>query len=149
MIVHLNFGETYYIEVNLPITNYSNYKLKIERLYQIDYIDLLYGNQESYNIITNEAGVGDNFKRIRLINDSNITVEYDYVGTQSETIYFVLYKEIYNSITNTYSLQLVFPEMMVTYGESLTWISSINEGVYYIGYYNKTNSSSTISITIG
>ena len=37
---------------------------------------------------------------------------------------------------------------MVTYGESLTWTSDIEEGVYYIGYYNKTNSISTISITI-
>ena len=101
------------------------------------------------NIITNETGVGDNFKKIEIMDDSNVCIEYDYVGTQSETIYFVLYKEIYNSTTNTYSLQLVFPEMMVTYGESLTWSSNITEGRYYIGYYNKTNSSSTISITIG
>ena len=149
MIVYLNFGETYYIEIDLPITNYSDYKLKIERIYQIEHIDLLYGNQESYNIITNETGVGDNFKKIEIVDDSNVCIEYDYVGTQSETIYFVLYKEIYNSTTNTYSLQLVFPEMMVTYGESLTWSSNITEGIYYIGYYNKTNSASTISITIG
>ena len=52
--------------------------------------------------------------------------------------------------TSLYTLELVFPEKMVPYGESLYWISpnEISSGTYYIGYFNKVNPLSTISIII-
>lgn len=145
LIVYLEIGKTYYIDIDLPIANYSNISLKFERIYDIEEIDL---NNNECTIMNNETQVGDNFERINILNDSTVAISYDYNGSQSENIYFVLYKEEYNANTGFNEIELIFPEMMVTYGESLTWTSDIEEGIYYIGYYNKTNSTSTISISI-
>lgn len=99
--------------------------------------------------MTDETQLGDNFVKIDIVYQSVFYIDYDYNGTQEETIYFVLYKEVYNTGTQKYELQLVFPELLVTNGESFVWSSVLSSGTYYIGYYNKLNSLSTISISIG
>ena len=95
-----------------------------------------------------EKNIVDNFEKIDIIYQSVFYIDYDYIGTQEETIYFVLYKEIYNAASQKYELQLVLPEMLVTNGESFIWSSILSSGTYYIGYYNKLNTQSTISIGI-
>lgn len=67
---------------------------------------------------------------------------------QTETIYFVLFKEVYDVNTQKYTLELVVSEMIVTYRECIFWASlnEISTGIYYIEYFNKVNPLSTISI---
>ena len=72
-----------------------------------------------------------------MVDNGRIIIEYEYDGSQKETIYFVLFKENFNEATNYYEIELVFPEMMVTYGQSLNWSSNLYDGTYYIGYFNK------------
>ena len=92
--------------------------------------------------------MGDHFVLLEILEPSTISVIYDYTGTQDEFIYFVLFKEVYNNNELKYEMQLVFPEMMVTYVKSLEWKYTITAGRHYIGYFNKFNPNSTISISI-
>lgn len=147
MVVYLEFGEQYYIDVYLPISDYTNFKLSIEHLYGFQNVDLLY-NDDSYTIMDDEIFVGDLFKGINLLYNSSVAITYDYTGSQLDFIYFVLYKEVYNYDNSQYEVQLVFPEMMVVCGDSLYYSTGLTSGRYYIGYYNKTNSTSTITITL-
>ena len=102
----------------------------------------------SYIIVSEEHQMGDSFKKIDMVDNGRIIIEYEYDGSQKETIYFVLFKENFNEATNYYEIELVFPEMMVTYGQSLNWPSNLYDGTYYIGYFNKLDYSSSISIII-
>ena len=105
--------------------------------------------ESSFDVMTDETQLGDNFVKLDIVYQSVFYIDYDYNGIQEETIYFVLYKEVYNTETQKYELQLVFPELLVTNGESFVWSSVLSSGTYYIGYYNKLNTQSTISIGIG
>ena len=49
--------------------------------------------------MTDETQLGDNFVKIDIVYQSVFYIDYDYNGTKEETIYFVLYKEVYNAET--------------------------------------------------
>lgn len=148
LVVYLQEGQTCCIDINLATNDLTSLKINIEKInfsYDMD-LPLEY----DYTIMLNETQIGDKLEKIAIFGNASIAVEYDYDGTQNETIYFVMFKEVYNINTHKYTLELVFPEMMVPYGESLYWISpnEISSGTYYIGYFNKVNPLSTISIII-
>lgn len=147
LVVYLEFGETYYIDVSLPYNDISSLRLNIELIDDEYIIDV--SEESSFDVMTDETQLGDNFVRLDIVYQSVFYIDYDYNGIQEETIYFVLYKEVYNTETQKYELQLVFPELLVTNGESFVWSSVLSSGTYYIGYYNKLNTQSTISIGIG
>lgn len=147
LIVYLYNDVSYYIDIHLFTEELSSLNLKIELIDEIQQ-EIISEDSMTYDIMTNETQIGDKFEKIYVLDDSVVSITYDYVGTQTETIYFVLYKEVYNNSLQDYELQLVFPEMMVPYGQSLEWVSEITEGTYYIGYYNKLNELSTLSISI-
>lgn len=117
----------------------------IEAPIEIDFLN----NSETVTVMYNSIEVGDRFVKLEVLESSSISIEYEYIGAQPEFIYFVLFKEVQVLGENRYELQLVFPEMMVTYGESLEWHSGLTSGTYYIGYFNNFNSSNTITIYIG
>lgn len=147
LVVYLEFGETYYIDVSLPYNDISSLRLNIELIDDEYIIDV--SEESSFDVMTDETQLGDNFVKLDIVYQSVFYIDYDYNGIQEETIYFVLYKEVYNTETQKYELQLVFPELLVTNGESFVWSSVLSSGTYYIGYYNKLNTQSTISIGIG
>lgn len=146
LVVYLQQGETYYIDVSLPYNNISSLRLNIELIDDEYIIDV--SEESSFDVMTDETQLGDNFVKLDIVYQSVFYIDYDYNGIQEETIYFVLYKEVYNTETQKYELQLVLPELLVTNGESFVWSSVLSSGTYYIGYYNKLNSLSTISINI-
>lgn len=146
LTVYLQSGFTYYIDVNLINNNINSLYMEINIVNDMEEVDV--GISNTYNIMTNETQLGDNLVQLDVIDNATVGISYDYNGTQTETIYFVLYKEVYDQTSQTYELQLVFPEMMVPCGESFDWSTAITDGIYYIGYYNKTNINSTISIEI-
>ena len=141
----INEGYNYYIDIVVPNEVYNTLTLTIERIENPIEIDLVNYEHEYdgdptnddyiyvHNIITNETQIGDQFVMLEILESSNISVIYDYIGSQEESIYFVLFRETYINNEMHYEIQLVFPEMMVTYGESLEWNSSITSGTYYIG----------------
>lgn len=148
LVVYLQEGQTCCIDINLASNDLTSLKIKIEKI-NFSY-DMDLPSEYDYTIMLNETQIGDKLEKIAIFGNAYIAVEYDYDGTQNETIYFVMFKEVYNINTHKYTLELVFPEMMVPYGESLYWISpsEISSGTYYIGYFNKVNPLSTISIII-
>ena len=60
----------------------------------------------SFDIMNNETQLGDNFVKLDIIYQSVFYIDYDYVGTQEETIYFVLYKEVYNACKKAIKIKL-------------------------------------------
>ena len=148
LVVYLQEGQNYYIDIVVPNGTYSSLTISIEMIEAPIEIDFL-NNSETVTVMYNSIEVGDRFVKLEDLESSSISIEYEYIGAQPELIYFVLFKEVQVLGENRYELQLVFPEMMVTYGESLEWHSGLTSGTYYIGYFNNFNSSNTITIYIG
>lgn len=148
LVVYLEEGNTYYIDILLMDEDIMSLNLNINRIYETTIIDLNnYINDDitTYDIFSNDISKGDNFKKIKIHHLTNVTTSFIYNGTQEEDLYFILYKEVFSN-TDSF-LQLVYPEMLVTCKESMTWTGNLEEGTYYIGYYNKLNNS-PISISI-
>lgn len=146
LVVYLVEGNSYFIDISSRIANGFSATINIELIDNEFEVDL--GVSSNYIIMNEEHRLGDHFQKIDLVDNGTIVVEYEYEGIQDETIYFVLFREIFDETTNQLMIELVFPEMMVTYGESLIWESYLYDGVYYIGYFEKLNYNSHISITI-
>ena len=137
---------------NNLMSSYSSYQDKYyyiytpnaTGMYDISLIGLLTYDYETMMIYENQYRI-EPLKRMQ-------TAIYDLDAVTSANcnnlVVYLQNREVYNTTLQEYQLQLVFPDFMVTYGESLTWANFLTDGIYYIEYYNKVNTNSTISIAV-
>lgn len=146
LIVYLENDTTYYIDVLLSNSDLSNLTLNIEKIDDENIIDLFNYAEDVYEeeVIVNQAvtNYGDYFEILDVKQKGSYQISYEHNGTQNEYIYYALYKVIPGNSNQDEVIQLILPEILTTCGETFTWETILDEGLYYIGYYNKLNTSS-------
>jgi hypothetical protein len=144
MIVYLPRNGYFFIDVNMTSSNLSSLYLNINPLeYQeINLFSLSETSNESFNIF-NETTMGDNFQEFIVRQTGKFTISSTYSGTPT---LFVLSKLNYNEISNTYTLETIISELIDGENNPIQTLM-LNDGTYYVGYFNKNDTSSvTVSL---
>jgi len=158
IVVFLEYGESYYINIDLPNASYSSMNINIERLYNT--YELIVDNSIEEHVILDEntTAYGDYIQRVEILQEGTYTISFIHEGPQYEGdvmeqenplyLYYVFFKEVSAPAEQFDDLQLVIPDMATTRGCTVSFTFNLQPGIYYIGYYNKLNNQPmTISIT--
>ena len=158
VIVFLEYGQSYYINIDLPSASYSSMYINIERL--TNTYDIIESNNAEEHVILNEntTAYGDYIQRVEIHEAGTYTITFTHEGPQSEEnlmgqedplyLYYAFYKEIYSPAEQFGELEMIFPHIASSWGGTISFTFNLQPGVYYIGYYNKLNNEPmTISIT--
>ena len=158
VIVFLEYGESYYINIDLPSASYSSMYINIERL--TNTYDIIESNNAEEHVILNEntTAYGDYIQRVEIHEAGIYTITFTHEGPQSEEnlmgqedplyLYYAFYKEVYSPAEQFGDLEMIFPHIASSMGGTISFTFNLQPGVYYIGYYNKLNNEPmTISIT--
>ncbi len=158
LIVFLEYGQSYYINIDLPDTTYSSISINVERLNNT--YDILTNVSDVENIILDgdTTAYGDFIQRIEVHQAGTYTILFEHNGPQSEEnlsgqvdplyLYYTFYKEVSSPAEQFGDLTIVIPHMATTVGNTVEFTLNLQPGVYYIGYYNKLNNEPmSISIT--
>lgn len=139
MVVYLPRNGYFYIDVNMTSNNLSSLKLYINPIgsQELSLYNLPESTNESIDIF-NETSKGDYFQKLNINQTGKFTVYASYTGFQTNTL-FVLAKLNYNSTLNTYTLETKIVDILSAkeYPDSKTL--TLDEGTYYIGYFNKND----------
>lgn len=158
LIVFLEYGESYYINIDLPSDTYSSMNINIERLSNT--YDIIESDIDEEHVILNEntTAYGDYIQRIEILEAGTYTIAFTHEGPQSEEnlsgqedplyLYYAFYKEVSSPAEQFGDLEMIFPHIASSMGGTISFTFNLQPGVYYIGYYNKLNNEPmTISIT--
>lgn len=158
LIVFLEYGQPYYINIDLPNDSYSSMYINIERLSNT--YDIIESNTSEEHVILNEntTAYGDFIQRIEILEAGTYTISFEHNGPQSEEnlsgqedplyLYYAFYKEVYSPAEQFGDLEMIFPHAASSMGGTISFTFNLQPGVYYIGYYNKLNNEPmSISIT--
>jgi len=155
LIVFLDQGSTYYIDIIIPNDIYSIVSLDIEKIedtYEINMFNNIEGVYEEEVLLENdETQFGDYIQKIEIKQKGIYGISFIHDGPQSEAssnfLYYALYKELVGPPEEVGNVEMLLPHMTTTMGGTITYEFILDKGVYYIGYYNKFNYES-MSITI-
>ncbi|HPX83821.1 MAG TPA: hypothetical protein PLR16_00855 [Bacilli bacterium] len=147
MVVYLPRNGSFYIDVNMTTNSLSSLYLDITSvdLQELDLFGLSASTSQSISIF-NETTKGDYFECLDIKQTGKFTVSASYSGNQTNDILFVLTRQLYNSSSDTYSLDTKIIELMDTDNDSYTGTLTLEKGVYYVGYFNK-HDVSNFSVT--
>ena len=158
LIVFLEYGQTYYINIDLPNYTYTSMNINIEKL--VNTYDIVTNNNAEEHVILNEntTAYGDFIQRIEILQSGSYTITFTHEGPQSEEnlsgqedplyLYYVFFKEVSSPAEQFEDLEMIFPHAASSMGGTISFTFNLQPGVYYIGYYNKLNNEPmTISIS--
>lgn len=162
LIVFLQQDQTIYIDINLPNNIYSSLVLKVEKIENTYEIDMFNYEEDIYEeevVLFNDIyNYGDYIQKIEIKQDGNYNISFVHNGPQCEGnlsyqenpqyLYYVFYKEIKGPQEDEGNLELMLPHITITAGESISFEYFLEQGIYYIGYYNKL-SYEPMTISIG
>lgn len=142
MIVYLPRNGYFYIDVNMPSNNLSSLYFDITSvsLQEIDLFDFSESTNELVNIFS-ETTKGDYLKKLEIDQAGKFTITATYSGFKQEDILFVLTKLNYHINSNTYSLDTRIVELMGADNKVYTRTLVLEDGIYYVGYFNKNDTS--------
>ncbi len=139
MVVYLPSSGYFYIDINMASNELASLDLRINPVtsQEINLFNLSLTSNEYINIF-NETTHGEYFQKLIINQTGKFTFSTSYSGFQNNTL-FILTKLEYDKITNTYSLVVkIIDELHAKdYPEPKTL--NLEEGIYYIGYYNKND----------
>lgn len=158
LIVFLEYGQPYCINIDLPNDSYTSMNVNVERL--SDTYDITESNTNEEHIILdgNTTAYGDFIQRIEVFRAGTYTISFVHNGPQSEEnlmgqedplyLYYAFYKEVSSPAEEFGELEMIFPHIASSMGGTISFTFNLQPGIYYIGYYNKLNNQPmTISIT--
>ncbi len=147
MYVYLPRSGYFYLDVNFNTAGLKSLKLVITEATadSLNLFDLSENTNETINVI-NENKKGDYFKALHLKQTGKFTVNFNYSGIQSNNILVVLTKQNYNETTREYSLDTKVIAFLNKDNPTYTYSASLEDGMYYIGYFNKADTS-TVTAT--
>ena len=147
MYVYLPRSGYFYLDVNFNVTGLKSLKLVITEATpdNLNLFDLSENTNETISVI-NENKKGDYFKALHLKQTGKFTVNFNYSGIQSNNILVVLTKQNYNETTREYSLDTKVIAFLNKDNPTYTYSASLEDGMYYIGYFNKADTS-TVTAT--
>lgn len=147
MYVYLPRSGYFYLDVNFNTAGLKSLKLVITEATSdnLNLFDLSENTNETINVI-NENKKGDYFKALHLKQTGKFTVNFNYFGIQSNNILVVLTKQNYNETTREYSLDTKVIAFLNKDNPTYTYSASLEDGMYYIGYFNKADTS-TVTAT--
>lgn len=158
VIVFLEYGESYYINIDLLNESYSSMYINVERL--TNTYDIIESNTAEEHVILDEntTAYGDYIQRVEIHEAGTYTITFTHEGPQSEEnlsgqedplyLYYAFYKEVYSPAEQFGDLEMIFPHIASSWGGTISFSFNLQPGVYYIGYYNKLNNEPmSISIT--
>ncbi len=142
MYVYLPWRGYFYLDVNFNAADLKSLKLVITEVTSksLNLFDLAEDANESINVI-NETKKGDYFKELNLKQTGKFTLTFNYSGIQNDNIFVVLTKQNYNATTAEYLLDTKFIILLNKDNPIYTYTMSLEDGKYYIGYFNKTDTS--------
>lgn len=147
MYVYLPRSGYFYLDVNFNTAGLKSLKLVITEATSdnLNLFDLSENTNETISVI-NETKKGDYFKALHLKQTGKFTVNFNYSGIQSNNILVVLTKQNYNETTREYSLDTKVIAFLNKDNPTYTYLASLEDGMYYIGYFNKADTS-TVTTT--
>ena len=137
----------FYLDVNFNTAGLKSLKLVITEVTSdnLNLFDLSENTNETISVI-NESKKCDYFKALHMKQTGKFTVNFNYSGIQSNNILVVLTKQNYNETTREYSLDTKVIAFLNKDNPTYTYSSSLEDGMYYIGYFNKADTS-TVTTT--
>lgn len=155
LIVFLDQGSTYYIDIIIPNDIYSIVSLDIEKIEDTYEINMFNNIEEVYEeevlLEEDETQFGDYIQKIEIKQKGIYSISFIHEGPQSEAssnfLYYALYKELVGPPEEIGNVEMLLPQMTTTMGGTITYEFTLDKGIYYIGYYNKLNYE-PMSITI-
>ena len=146
MYVYLPRKGYFYLDVNFNAAGLKSLKLVITEATSdnLNLFDLSENTNETINVI-NENKKGDYFKSLYLKQTGKFTVTFNYSGIQNNSILVVLAKQNYDETTGEYSLDTKVIAFLNKDNTTYTYSASLEDGMYYIGYFNKAD---TITVTV-
>lgn len=147
MYVYLPRIGYFYLDVNLNTAGLKSLKLVITEATSnnLNLFDLSENTNETISVI-NETKKGDYFKALHLKQTGKFTINFNYSGIQSNNILVVLTKQNYDETTKAYSLDTKVIAFLNIDNPTYTYSASLEDGMYYIGYFNKADTS-TVTTT--
>lgn len=148
-IVCLPRNGYFYLDINVPSTNLASLTIEVLPLYneEIDLFELSESNN-SYLPIMSSSIKGDYFEALELNQTGKFVINATYDGSQTDDILFVLAERAYNTSTNSYYINPISVYLMDAYYNSYSITRTLTEGTYYIGYFNKDDTSNfSVSLT--
>lgn len=148
-IVCLPRNGYFYLDVNVPSTNLASLTIEVLPLYNEE-IDLfnLSESSNTYLPIMSSSIKGDYFEALELNQTGKFVINATYDGSQTDDILFVLAERAYNTSTNSYYINPISVYLMDSYYSSYSITRTLTEGTYYIGYFNKDDTSNfSVSLT--
>jgi len=148
MIVYLPRNGYFYIDVNISSDNLSSlfFEVTSPKSQEIDLFDFSESTNQSINIF-NETIKGDYFEKIVIDQTGKFTINTMYAGQQEEDILLVLAKLNYSTTTYTYTLETRMIELINKDNIPNPRTLTLLDGIYYIGYFNK-NDTSSLSVSL-
>ena len=141
-IVCLPRNGYFYLDINVPSTNLASLTIEVLPLYNEE-LDL-FDTSESTNTylpIINSSIKGDYFETLVINQTGKFEINATYSGSQTDDILFVLSEKAYNTSTNSYYINPISIYLMDSYHNSYSLTRTLTEGTYYIGYFNKDDTS--------
>lgn len=141
-IVCLPRNGYFYLDINVPSTNLASLTIEVLPLYneEIDLFELS-ESTNTYFPISNSSIKGDYFETIEINQAGKFQINATYDGSLTEDILFVLAEKAYNTSTNSYYINPISVYLMDVYYNSYSITRTLTEGTYYIGYFNKDDTS--------
>jgi len=142
MYVYLPRIGYFYLDVNFNTADLKSLKLIITEaeIKDLNLFNLSENTNNTINLI-NESKKGDFFEELCLIQKGKFSVTFSYSGTQNNNILVVLVKPNYNEMTKEYSLETKVISLLNKDNQFYTYTSTLEKGNYYIGYFNKEDTS--------
>lgn len=135
IIVYLPRSGYFYFHISLPLDNYTNLKIRIKPIENesINLFELPENTNDELDLITSSQN-SDYIKRINLNQTGKFTIKFENSVEPNDDLLFVIAKLNYNSVTQRYSLETILAEL--TDNLSSQYDLKLEEGIYYIGYFN-------------
>ena len=142
MYVYLPREGYFYLDVNFNTTGLEKLRLVItlEIPEDLNLFNLVENTNETIDAIS-EIKKGDYFKKICLQQTGKFIVTFNYSGTQDRNILVLLAKENYDATINEYLLDTRIIALINKENAIHTNTLILEDGTYYIGYFNKIDIS--------
>ncbi len=141
-IVCLSKNGYFYLDINVPSINLASLTIEILPLQnqEIDLLGLSETNNTYLPIMSNSLK-GDYFETLKLNQAGKFDINVTYGGSQADDILFVLAEKAYDESTNSYYINPLSVYLMDNFNNLYSTTCNLIEGVYYIGYFNKDDTS--------
>ena len=144
-IVYFPSNGYFYFDINVSTNSLSSLKIKISSL-SLDRLDLFdFDEEEDDNIqVLNSNIKGDYFKRLEIKQTGKFKIEANYNGSSSNNILVVVARKENNPESPFFPLEVKMDELINVNNNYVYTNEVLEQGVYYIGYFNKDDTSSII-----